>query len=49
MSKTNDYATGNLLDYQYFSNNYKLISIDLSKQIELENLDSKQQNSVNII
>ena len=43
MSKNNDYATGNLLDYEYFSNHYKLIAIDLSKQIELENTDLKQQ------
>ena len=43
MSKNNDYTTGNLLDYDYFSNYYKLIAIDLSKQIELENpnLNSK--------
>ena len=43
MSRNNDYTTGNLLDYEYFSNHYKLISIDLSKQIELENPDLKQQ------
>ena len=43
MSKNNDYTTGNLLDYKYFSNHYKLIAIDLSKQIELENPDLKQQ------
>ena len=43
MSKNNDYTTGNLLDYEYFSNHYKLIAIDLSKQIELENTDLKQQ------
>ena len=35
MSKNNDYKTGNLLDYEYFSNHYELIAIDLSKQIEL--------------
>ena len=35
-------ATGNLLDYEYFKNHYKLIAIDLSKQIELENPDLKQ-------
>ena len=28
--------TGNLLDYEYFSKHYKLIAIDLSKEIELE-------------
>ena len=43
MSKNNDYTTGNLLDYEYFSKHYKLIAIDLSKQTELENLDLKQQ------
>ena len=43
MSKNNDYTTGNLLDYAYFLNHYKLIAIDLSKQIELKNLDLKQQ------
>ena len=38
---------GNLLDYEYFSKNYKLISIDLSKQNELENPDLRQQiNSI---
>ena len=36
ISKGNDYTTGNLLDYEYFSKHYKLIAIDLSKQIELE-------------
>ena len=43
MSKNNDYTTGDLLDYDYFSKHYKLIAIDLSKQIELENLHLKQQ------
>ena len=33
MSRNNDYTTGNLSDYEYFSNNCKLIAIDLSKQI----------------
>ena len=33
----------NLLKYKYFSKHYKLISIDLGKQIELENLNLKQQ------
>ena len=41
------YTTGNLLDYEYFSKQYKLIAIDLSKQIELENPYLKQQiNSI---
>ena len=37
MSKNNDYASGNLLDYEYFSKHCKQIAIDLSKQIKLEN------------
>ena len=43
MSKNNDYTTGNLLDYEYFSKHYKLIAIDLSKLIELKNPDLKEQ------
>ena len=43
MNKNNDYTTGNLLDYDYFSKHYKLIAVDLSKQIELEIPDLKQQ------
>ena len=43
MSKYNDYTTGNLLDYEYFKDHYKLIAIDLSKEIELENPHLKQQ------
>ena len=35
ISKNNDYTTGNLLNYEYFSKQYRLIAIDLSKQIEL--------------
>ena len=31
-----DYATGCLLDYQYFKDHYNLIAVDLSKQKELE-------------
>ena len=43
ITKNNNYTTGNLLDYEYFKDHYKLIAIDLSKQIELENPDLKQQ------
>ena len=43
ISKNNDHNTGNLLDYEYFKDSYKLIAIDLSKQSELENSDTKQQ------
>ena len=32
MSKNNDYTMGNLLDYLYHQNYYKLIGIDLSRQ-----------------
>ena len=32
MSRNNDYTTGNLLDFTYFKENYRLIAIDLSKQ-----------------
>ena len=42
MSKNNDYTTHNSLNYEYLSKHYKL-AIDLSKQIELENSDLKQQ------
>ena len=42
MSKNNDYTTGNLLDCEYFSKHYRLIAIDLSKQIKLENSVLKQ-------
>ena len=42
MRKNNDY---NLLDYECFKDYDKLIAIDLSKQIELENPDLKQQIS----
>ena len=37
------YTRGNLLDYEDFKEHYRLIAIDLSKQIELENKDIKQQ------
>ena len=43
MGRNNNYTTGSLLDYEYFSKHYKLIAIDLSKQIELENSDLKQK------
>ena len=43
MGRNSDYTTGNLLDYEYFSKYCKLIAIDLSKQIELENSNLKRQ------
>ena len=36
MSNNNDYTTGNLLDFAYFKENYKLIAINLSKQAKLK-------------
>ena len=43
MGRNNNYTTGILLDYEYFSKHYLLIAINLSKRIELENPDLKQQ------
>ena len=44
ISDDNGYFTrGNLLDFNYFKEHYKMIAIDLSKQIVLENKDTKQQ------
>ena len=43
MGRNDDYTTSILLYYQYFSQHYALIAIDLSKQTELENPDLKQQ------
>ena len=48
ISRNNEYATGNLLDYDYVKNYYKLIAIDLSKQQVLqENEDLIQQINFN--
>ena len=35
-SQGNDYTTGCLLDYPYFTNTYKMIAVDLSKQQALD-------------
>ena len=35
MSRNNYYTTGNLLDYLYHQKYYKLIGIDLSRQINM--------------
>ena len=43
ISKNNDHTTGTLLDYEYSKDYNKLIAIDSSKQIDLENPDLKQQ------
>ena len=47
MSRNNNYTTGNLLDYAYLKENYKLIAIDLSNQTEWENPHLKQQINYN--
>ena len=44
MSNNNGYTTGNLLDFAYFKENYKLIAIDLSKQTKLK--DPQQINFI---
>ena len=44
MGNSNDYTTGNLLDFAYFKKNYRLIAADLSKQTELK--DPKQINFI---
>ena len=36
MSNNNDYTTGNLLNFAYFKESYRLIAIDLSKQTKLK-------------
>ena len=36
MSRNNDNTTGNLLDFAYFKENYRLIAIDLSKETKLK-------------
>ena len=38
ISNNNDYTTGNLLGFVYFTKNYKLIPIDLSKKTKLKDL-----------
>ena len=36
IGKGKDYATGSLLDYNYFKKHYKFVAVDLSKQKELD-------------
>ena len=43
ISRSNDYTTGHLLGYEYFSMQVKLIAIDLSKQKTLKNPNTRQQ------
>ena len=51
MSRNYDYTAGNLLDYLYHQNCYKLIGIDLSRQANTDipqniNFAEKQQKTV---
>ena len=53
----NNYMTGNLLDFAYYKENYKLIAIDLSKQTKIKDPQQinfigkieKQNNGVTIL
>ena len=44
MCNNNDYTTGNLVDFAYYKENYKLIAIDLRKQTKI-----KDPQQINII
>ena len=44
ISNNNDYTIGNLLDFAYYKENYRLIVIDLSKQTKLK--DPQQINFI---
>ena len=46
MGYNDDYTVGNLMDFEYFKQHYKLIAIDLSKQKELENDVMQQINFI---
>ena len=47
IGKGEDYTAGSLLDYDYFKKNYKLVTVDLSKQKELDE-DPEQFNKLNL-
>ena len=52
MSRNNDCTTGNLFDFAYFKENYRLIAINLSKKIKLNdfqriNVIGKLENQAN--
>ena len=44
MSRNDGYTTGNLLNFAYFKENYRLLAIDLSKQTKLK--DPQQINFI---
>ena len=43
ISRNSENTSGNLLDYDYFKNYYKLIAIDLSKQQLLQEIENLMQ------
>ena len=43
-NNNNNYMTGNLLDFAYYKENYRLIAIDLSKQTKIK--DPQQINFI---
>ena len=45
ISRNDDYTTGNLLDFSYHQNHYKLIGINLSRQT---NTNISQQNNFSL-
>ena len=44
LGRNNDHTTGNLLNFAYFKENYRLIAIDMSNQTKLK--DAKQINFI---
>ena len=44
MSNNDGYTTGNLLDFAYFKENYRLITMDLRKQTKLN--DPQKNNFI---
>ena len=49
MYNNNDYTTGNLLDFAYYKENYRLIAIDLSKQTDCNKLTLLEKLKVKIM
>ena len=49
MGYNDDYTIGNLIDFEYFKEHYKLIAIDLSNQKELESDIVQQINFIDTL
>ena len=53
MSRNNDYTTGNLLDYEYFKDHYRLIAIDATVFFIIEKEEETtfdfSQNSLTVV